>query len=101
MSDFEKAAIEAARLKMLELLAQTAGYSANNEIIQTALAAMGLRLSAASVRAELGFLEDCATVKLVDVGHLVVAELTERGLDVSKGLSSMRGIARPVPGSGL
>jgi Fe2+ or Zn2+ uptake regulation protein len=101
MSNFEKTALEAARLKILELLAETAGYSANNELLQTALAAMGLRLSAASVKAELSFLSDCGTLTLIDVGHLVVAELTERGLDVAKGLSSMRGIARPVPGSGL
>lgn len=91
----------AARLKMLQLLEKAAGYSLNNNILHTALASMGIRLSSAAVRAELSFLEECGTVKLMDVGTMVVAELTERGLDVARGNSTMRGIDRPVPGSGL
>jgi hypothetical protein len=101
MSSWSEENAKAARLKMLQLLAGASGYSANNELLQAGLAAMGIRLSSAAVRAELAFLEECGTVKLMDVGPLVVAELTERGLDVSKGLSSLRGIDRPVPGSGL
>ena len=101
MKSFLQAAIEAARLKILELLQQTNGYSLNNQVIETSLDAMGMRHSASVIRAELGWLEDVGCVKLMDVGPLVVAELTERGHDVARGLSVMRGIARPVPGSGL
>ena len=90
----------ATRLKLLQLLAGAPGYSANNEVLQLGLASMGLRVSADQVRSELGWLEDQRTLKLVDIGLMVVAEITERGLDVSKGTSSIRGIDRPVPGSG-
>lgn len=100
MSDFADVMVASARLKLLQLLAGAPAYSANNEVLQLGLASMGLRLSADQVRSELAWLEEQRTVKLLDVGMMVVAVLTERGLDVSRGTSSIRGIERPVPGSG-
>lgn len=101
MKSFLQAAIEAARLKILELLQQTNGYALNNQVIESGLDAMGMRHSASVIRAELGWLEEVGAVTLMDVGPVVVATLTERGHDIARGLSVVRGIARPVPGSGL
>lgn len=101
MNGFGAAMQTAMRLKMLQLLAQANGYSMNHELLQNALGAVGIRATSDQVRAELGWLEQVTTVKLMDVGTLVVAELTERGLDVARGLSIVRGIDRPVPGNGL
>ena len=101
MNGFGAAMQTAMRRKMLQLLAQANGYSMNHELMQNALGAVGIRATGDQVRAELGWLEQVTTVKLMDVGTLVVAELTERGLDVARGLSIVRGIDRPVPGNGL
>ena len=101
MNGFGAAMQTAMRLKILELLAQANGYSLNNEILRNALSAVGIRATGDQLRAELGWLEQVTAVKLFDVGHLIVAELTERGHDVAHGNSVVRGIDRPVPGSGL
>lgn len=101
MSGFGDVIITAARLKMLQLLAAAKGYSLNNQILQTGLESMGLHLSGDQVRTELGWLAEQRTITSVDAGTMIVAELTERGHDVAKGSSELRGIDRPVPGSGL
>ena len=101
MNQFAQAQAEAARLKILELLQQTNGYSLNNQVIGMSLESMGIRLAASVVRAELGWLQDVGALTLTEVGTLVVADLTERGHDLARGLSSIKGIARPVPGSGM
>lgn len=101
MNGFGAAMQAAMRLKMLQMLAQANGYSMNHELLQNALGAVGIRATGDQVRAELSWLEQVTTVKLMDVGTLVVAELTERGLDVARGLSVLRGVDRPVPGNGL
>lgn len=101
MNHFAQAQTEAARLKILELLQQANGYSLNNQVIGMSLESMGIRLASSVVRAELGWLQDVGAVTLMDVGPMVVAVLTERGHDLARGLSTIKGIARPVPGSGL
>lgn len=89
-----------ARLKILRLMRQSGEAPLNHELLQMALLSMSVRMTADQVRAELGWLEDARCVKLINVGPLVVAELTERGSDVARGLSVLPGVARHVPGSG-
>lgn len=89
-----------ARLKILRLLLKAGENPLNHELLQLALGSMSIRMSADQVRAELGWLADTRCITTVDVGPLVVAELTERGADVAKGLSQIAGVARHVPGSG-
>ena len=100
MSDFQETLIQQARLKMLTLLKEAKGYSLNHQIVQMALDAMGIRLTADQVRAEINWLASVRCVTTIDMGSMLVAELTERGHDTAKGLLEIRGIARPVPGSG-
>lgn len=100
MSAFGDVLVTAARLKLLQLLAEAKGYQANNYMLKVGLQSIGINLSDDQVRTELAWLEDQRTLKLVDMGPMIVAELTERGHDVSKGLSLIRGIDRPVPGAG-
>ena len=102
MKTFADMLVTAARLKMLQLLRQANGYSLNNHVLQTALDATGIRLSGDQVRAELAWLEQMRTIRIVAMGSGIdVAELLERGHDVAKGVSELPGIDRPVPGSGL
>jgi hypothetical protein len=101
MSQFADIQISAARLKMLELLRECKGYSLNDQVLTSGLASMGLRFTYDQVRAELDWLNSVRAITLFPVGMLVVAELTQRGHDVAKGLLEIRGIDRPIPGSGL
>ena len=89
-----------ARLKILQLLRKAGEAPLNHELLQLALLSMSIRMTAAQVRAELQYLSEVGTVILQNVGPLLVAELTERGSDVARGLSVVTGIARHVPGTG-
>lgn len=100
MNEFAISVSETARLKILQLLRGANEYSANNQMLQMGLDAIGLRISASQVRAELGWLSDVGAVQLHPVATLIVAILTERGSDIAKGISQIAGVARPLPGDG-
>ena len=101
MTQFSDLLIGSARLKILQLLRKTNGYALNHQVIADALESMGLNFSRDQVRSELGWLAEQRALTICDVGTMIVAELTERGHDVAKGVSQIRGIDRPLPGSGL
>jgi repressor of nif and glnA expression len=88
------------RLKMLRLLRKS-GMAINHEAMQIALESMGIRMSMDQVRAEMVWLGDMGTVTLLPVAHLTVAEITDKGNDVAKGVSRVPGIDVFVPGAGL
>lgn len=90
----------AVRLKMLQLLRKS-GMAINHEAMQIALESMGIRMSIDQVRAEMQWLGEMGTVTLMPVAHLTVAEITDKGNDVAKGLSRVPGIDVFVPGTGL
>jgi Fe2+ or Zn2+ uptake regulation protein len=90
----------AVRLKILQLLRKS-GVSINHETLQIALASMGVRIALDQARAELAWLASVGCVTTVPAMHLLVAELTDRGNDVAKGLSQVPGIDVFVPGAGL
>lgn len=100
MSEYGTALASEARLKILQLLRRAGEQPLNHELLQRALESMAIRMSSAQIRAELAFLQEVRTVRLIDVGPLVLAELTERGHDVARGLSTIGGIDRHVPGDG-
>lgn len=100
MSSWNEELAKAARLKMLQLLRKS-GMPINHEAMQIALESMGLRLSMDQVRAEMVWLGEVGTVTLIAVAHLTVAELTDKGNDVAKGVSRVPGIDVHVPGAGL
>jgi hypothetical protein len=88
------------RLKMLQMLRKS-GVSCNHELMQIALESMGLRLSIDQVKAEMQFLADVRCASLLNVGHLMVIDILDKGIDVAKGLSVVPGIDRHIPGAGL
>lgn len=90
----------AVRLKILQLLRKS-GVPINHETMQLALESMSMRLSSDQVKAELQWLADVHTITLMQVAHLMVADLTDRGNDVAKGLAQIPGIDLHVPGAGL
>ena len=88
------------RLTVLRLLAKGGGdYSANDSIIADALPHLGFTVGRERVRAEIEWLRDSALVKVENVESLLIATLTQRGLDVAEGRTTATGVKRPSPGA--
>ena len=85
------------RLNVLEVLHQDADYSHNEHILKSVLESLGHGISTDLVRTELRWLEEQGLVSVEDIGSVLVARLTERGVDVALGRSRVDGIARPRP----
>jgi len=90
---------EHARLTILRLLASQAGYSANDSVLRDALESFGFRLSRDRVRVELGWLAEQRLAQLEELGPLVVATATQRGVEAAEGRVQVSGIKRPSPGA--
>lgn len=87
------------RLVILRLLAEATEYRLNSSIIGDMVVAHGLSATRAQIRTELGWLEEQGLLKAEElIGSLVIATLTERGLDVAAGRASVVGVQRPGPG---
>jgi len=89
------------RLVMLRLLQQSPGYALNSSILLTGLEELGHRVSRDLVATELAWLaeQNLVRVEQVDTSTkaLLVATLTERGLDVQAGRATVPGVKRPSP----
>jgi hypothetical protein len=89
------------RLATLRLLEQSPGYAANSSVITTSVKEMGLRVPRAFVETEMAWLDEQGLIKLDRVSastkEILVAVLTERGMDVALGLSTVPGVKRPSP----
>lgn len=86
------------RLAILQILEQDAGYSHNDDLLQSALeGTRGHSLSADRVRSELRWLEEQGLLTIDVVPPFLVARVNQRGVDVALGRSRIDGIARPRP----
>ena len=86
------------RLAVLQILAEDAGYSANEGMLSAALKWIGHGISRDRLRTELAWLAEQDLVRVEDVCGLRVARLTQRGEDVARGRAQVPGVARPGPG---
>lgn len=87
------------RLSILRLLSGAPGYRANVNILHSALADFGLQASRDQIRTHLAWLAEQRLVTTQEMLGLVVAELTERGLDAAAGTVVVPGVQRPGPGA--
>jgi hypothetical protein len=87
------------RLTILRLLAGAPGYRANSSIMHSAAVEFGLGASRDQIKSELAWLSEQGAVQTTGVGGLVVATLTDRGLDVAEGRAVIPGVQRPAPGA--
>lgn len=86
------------RRAILCVLAEDANYETNAEILCAALDAVGLTASRDQVVSDLAWLQEQGLViTTTPSGSLVLAKLTDRGLDVAQCRASVPGIARPRP----
>ena len=97
MSKFANHIAEDQRLIVLQLLDQAEGYDLNINILASALAEFGHRPSLDKLRSELAWLEEQGLIDTRNVGSVVVAQATARGLDVAHGRARVPGVKRPGP----
>ncbi len=88
------------RLVLLRSLSDCGG-DANESVLQTCLDAYGHRESRDVIRSHLYWLAEQGLCAVKDVAGCLVASVTGRGMDVAEGRSTVPGVKRPRPRSGL
>lgn len=84
------------RLVVLRLLAEAISYKLNSSVLTMRMDMLGHSVSRDLVRTEIAWLtEQGLTTSEEPVDGVVVAKLTPRGLDVSRGVVVVPGVARP------
>lgn len=92
---FAERLLEDRRLVILRVLADLPGYKANSTVLTVALDSFGHNVSRDYVRGQLAWLAEQGLITTEDMGPVLLATLTERGADVSRGAVVVPGVARP------
>lgn len=95
---FSQHLAESRRLTLLRLLAEAAGRTANESILDASLDLYGHRVSRDTVRGDLAWLDEAGLINLETVSQTMVATLRGRGQDVAEGTAYHPGVARPRAG---
>ncbi|WP_102798740.1 hypothetical protein [Bowmanella denitrificans] len=85
------------RLSILHCLAAMDGYSTNNSIIQAVCQRYGNQMTMDRIGTHLHWLKEQGLATLESHESYTIATLTQRGLDVEKGLATQPGVKRPGP----
>ncbi|KJZ07796.1 hypothetical protein TW85_24685 [Marinomonas sp. S3726] len=96
LAEFEK---KERRLVILRLLAEDTDYRAPSSLIERGLEMYALSTSRDNLHTELFWLKEQGLVTLDEIATVYVVTLTQRGLDVTKGLATVPGVKRPGPGA--
>ncbi len=87
-----------ARRTILQALAQDKGYSLNHAILRRVVDRMAaITLDDDEVRAQLAWLEDRGAVVTESVPPFTLAKLTDYGLSLAEGRTTLEGVSRPLP----
>lgn len=87
------------RITILRLLAQQPDYALNESVLSDLLRPFAFGIGRDKLRTELSWLGDQSLLTINDLHGLLVATITERGLDVSQGAVTAPGVKRPSPRS--
>lgn len=86
------------RLVVLRLLAEASDYKLNASILRDMAEAHGLTATRDQLATQIAWLTEQGLVSAAELPNgLVVATLTERGLDVAQGRATVPGVQRPAP----
>ncbi|CAM4295352.1 MULTISPECIES: VpaChn25_0724 family phage protein [Stenotrophomonas] len=86
------------RLVLLRLLSEQNGYRANSSVLHAGLNVLAVAASRDDVLTDLTWLSEQSLVRVDEpVPGVMVAELSARGHDVSRGMASVPGVSRPSP----
>lgn len=98
MNDFSALVQADRRLVILRVLADSAGYSTNQHLLGTMTGALGHQVGAERIRADISDLQEMGLVTTDHVAGVVIATLTQKGVDVAAGVVTVSGVKRPMPG---
>ena len=89
-------AAERAKLNILLALHDEASYASNEQLLQAWLDAVGgVPVARSFVRACMEELKDLGAVTLIKAGDLLIAKITEAGLEHVEGRAIIKGVLRP------
>lgn len=97
--DFDAYLTEDARLVILKALAKETSATLNETILTRVLETFGHNRSREWVRTQLLKLTELGAVRTVEAGSVVIASLTQAGLDHVERRSIIAGISRPSLGA--
>jgi hypothetical protein len=97
MSDYGQMIRKHRRLAILRFLKDCDGYAANGSILRDVLNGVGVSSTADQVTTELAWLREQGMISLDDLGSLMLATATTRGVEIAQGLASHPDIQRPSP----
>ena len=97
MSDYRKFVAEDVRRIVLEELARQPDYTLNDDLLLRVLETFGHKKPRDYLRGELDWLARAGAATLTDVGGIVIAVLTERGLEHVERRRVLPGVAKPKP----
>ena len=99
MTPYRQRVAEARKLTILTILAGAGSFAHNEDILAAALDEVAIKVSRTRLRTDLAEMAEQGLVEIDEVGgELMTARLTDRGLDVAEGRSTVPGVARPRPG---
>ncbi len=96
--DFDQFQTQDRRLVLLRALENADGYQANNHLLGRYCTAVGHRVSADRLAADIAWLREQQLVTVRELEGVTVVTLTDRGRDVALGHARVPGVARPQPG---
>lgn len=85
------------RIGILRVLAGVQGYSANESLLTDALHELGFGATRDQVRSELTWLKEQSLVTIDDLSGLMIAAVSQRGVDVAEGRAAVPGVKKPSP----
>jgi predicted transcriptional regulator len=98
VSDYKDYVTADRRLAILRFLSEENDFSLNESVLAVALEKIGHAVARDVVRSDLEFLRDIALIRLEKVmDRILVAKITQRGLDVATGKTIVSGVKRPAP----
>ena len=97
MTDYRKFVAEDVRRIVLDELSRQPSYRLNDDLLLRVLESFGHVKSRDYLRAELDWLARAKAVTLTEVGGILIAELTEAGLDHVERRKLVPGVAKPKP----
>ena len=94
MKSYEVRLLEDRRLVLLRIVADLPGRKANSSVLAMAMDSWAHTVSRDWVRTQIAWLAEQGLVRSDDMGPVLLATLTERGLEVVRGAVVVPGVAR-------
>lgn len=95
MSNYAQVLTEDRRLVILRVLSELNAYKANSSVIAALLERWGHTPSRDQIKTDLRWLQEQGLLGIEEIETVLLATLTERGMDVAKGRVIQPGVKRP------